>query len=413
MRLKLIPLKTILLTVIALFIFSASAYAQVFQELRTIVTRQISIPFRGWSKVYNVGETINLFSYEKKSGKYHFGIYSDDFAFFIVTDDIPFDVKEKELKKLPKPNGDLKDIKDEKLIKHYKDAYLYVRKTALAGKYKTKSPEYLMSTDWDIPSVKENDPITIIGFKEKEEYTGYYFYFAIIKEKTADIYKAKYDKNTRLWNVPLHYLPSTEDPQVKAIINNHKEKYRAQEQARKEELRRIEEEKKLQEREEELRKEAEYQAYRDSIAAAKVEQDMSEMKRCTPAIIKVGGWKMDSAGGIEVDITFTNCTSQKVKYVYFRGYFLNAVGDKCRNDITGSTEWKYRGVGPIDAMPKELQKNYYPNVEFWRFGNPKFYSSIAHTFRLSSVTIEYMNGKKTTLSGAELKKRVKYESFWN
>ena len=59
MRLKLIPLKTILLTVIALFIFSASAYAQVFQELRTIVTRQISIPFRGWSKVYNVGETIN------------------------------------------------------------------------------------------------------------------------------------------------------------------------------------------------------------------------------------------------------------------------------------------------------------------------------------------------------------------
>ena len=82
MKTKLISLQTILLTVLVLFIFSASTNAQVSQELRTTVTRQISIPFRGWSKVYNVGETINLFSYEKKSGKYHFGIYSNDFAFF-------------------------------------------------------------------------------------------------------------------------------------------------------------------------------------------------------------------------------------------------------------------------------------------------------------------------------------------
>ena len=51
MKTKLISLQTILLTVLVLFIFSASTNAQVSQELRTTVTRQ-------------------------------FGIYSNDFAFF-------------------------------------------------------------------------------------------------------------------------------------------------------------------------------------------------------------------------------------------------------------------------------------------------------------------------------------------
>lgn len=107
-------------------------------------------------------------------------------------------------------------------------------------------------------------------------------------------------------------------------------------------------------------------------------------------------------------ISLSNCSSQKVKYVYFRGYFLNAVGDICRNEITGSTEWKYRGVGPIDPFPKTSDDSSYGHRHTYFFGNPRFYSRIAEKFRLSSVTIEYMNGTKKVLSGAELKKRVKY-----
>ncbi len=134
----------------------------------------------------------------------------------------------------------------------------------------------------------------------------------------------------------------------------------------------------------------------------------TRLKALTPAFIEIFGWSMDSAGGIEVDITFTNCSSQKVKYVYFRGYFLNAVGDICRNEITGSTEWKYRGVGPIDPFPKTSDDSSYGHRHTYFFGNPRFYSRIAEKFRLSSVTIEYMNGTKKVLFGAELKKRVKY-----
>lgn len=291
---------------------------------------------------------------------------------------------------------------------YYKKACARAREKALSGQYKTIAPVTLHPVGYSIYSVIENDPITIIGFRELRDFANRpYYRYAILNNKCAEFFESSGYQNIMI-DLPLGYLPSTDDPQVKAIIDRGKAEFVKQ---RQEEERRIAAEKEAQaekEKEDKRRMEAEYQAYRDSIAAAKVEKDMAEMKSSAPAIIKVGDWNMDSAGGITVDITFTNCTSQKIKYVYFRGYFLNAVGDKCRNDITGSTEWKYRGVGPIDAMPKELQKNYYPNVEFWRFGNPKFYSTIAHTFRLSSVTIEYMNGKKTTLSGAELKKRVKY-----
>ena len=399
MKTKLVSLKTILLTVIALFIFSASINAQI----DTKVTQSFNIRGTGWRKVLRSGTPVTVFAYKHKGDVYSFGIYSDDYAGIIDLNIFPFEVEEKPLKKLPDAQG---KKASQELMTYYKKACARAREKAFAGKYKTTSPDMFVS-GWGGYSVSKDEPITIIGYKETKDYVGPIQYLAIIKNDDARVYHTLGTIQHTI-DFPLYYLPSTDDPQVKAILDKEKAVIVKKQQ---EKERKIEEEKKAQaekEKEEERRMEIEYQAYRDSMAAAKVEQDMAEMKRCSPAIIKVGGWYMDSAGGIEVDITFTNCTSQKVKYVYFRGYFLNAVGDKCRNDITRSTEWKYRGVGPIDAMPKELQKNYYPNVEFWRFGNPKFYSSIAHTFRLSSVTIEYMNGKKTTLSGAELKKRVKY-----
>ena len=79
---------------------------------------------------------------------------------------------------------------------------------------------------------------------------------------------------------------------------------------------------------------------------------IADYKKMGPALFKVLGWYMDSAGGITVSIEVTNCSSQRIKYVTFKGYFLNAVGDKCRNEIGGGTEWRGKGVGPIEAFPK-------------------------------------------------------------
>ena len=124
---------------------------------------------------------------------------------------------------------------------------------------------------------------------------------------------------------------------------------------------------------------------------------------------EVGRDVCDYAGGNEVTIKFTNCGSLKIKYVYFTGYFLNAVGDKCRDEVSGSTVWKYTGVGPVSRIPNTPDR-FGSYIKYFH-SDPLFYSKNARKFRLSSVTIEYMNGKKTVLSGSELDDRVDYTDY--
>ena len=134
-------------------------------------------------------------------------------------------------------------------------------------------------------------------------------------------------------------------------------------------------------------------------------------KKNSPFIISDISWSANSVGGIEVSLSITNCTGQTIKYVTFQGYFINAVGDKCRNDISGSTTWKARGVGPIGPCPTTAD-NYYDRKNNcgarYSFDDLTFYTRVAHTFRLSSVTVEYTSGRKITLSGANLNKHVRY-----
>lgn len=85
---------------------------------------------------------------------------------------------------------------------------------------------------------------------------------------------------------------------------------------------------------------------REAAAKVKIKEEIAFLQSHAPAFIEIEGWNKDRANGIAVDIAFKNGVTQKVKYVYFKGFFLNAVGDKCRNEINGTVEWKYRGVGP-------------------------------------------------------------------
>ena len=95
---------------------------------------------------------------------------------------------------------------------------------------------------------------------------------------------------------------------------------------------------------------------------------------------------------------------QKIKYIYFIGYFLNRVGDKC--NLGNGTVWKARGIGPIESRPlnlEELNKDY--TMEFY-FDKGSFYSYVADSFVLSSVTIEYFDKTKILLTGEKLKKCI-------
>ena len=397
-------LRIIILVVLVTFTFNPSASAQV----ETKATQNFTINGEGWNKVIHYGAPVTIFSYKQTSDTHSFGIYSDDYAGVIHMKIIPFDVQPKQLKELPN------SISKKKLDSYYSKACAKAREKALAGKYKTIANDLILSNQMWV-SVSKGEPMTVVGYKVESNYGSSNFYYAIVNNDAAGICHSYYLDKIVIDNVPLPFLPSTSDPQVLAYIKSEdqriKDRKSAEMRARNEkaaEERRLEAERKAKQEEEERRLEAKWKAEQDSINKIRKEENFANLRTLSPAFIEVTGWTMDSAGGITVSIRFTNCSSQKVKYVYFRGYFLNAVGDKCRNDITGSTEWKYRGVGPISPLPKTLEEMSYDHIDFWNFGNPKFYSTIADKFRLSSVTIEYINGGKTTLSGAELKKRVKY-----
>ena len=107
-----------------------------------------------------------------------------------------------------------------------------------------------------------------------------------------------------------------------------------------------------------------------------------------------------------------NCSTETIKYISFQGYFTNAVGDKCYNEIGGGTVWKAKGVGPIGPRPTSIDnydERYGRNEGSYDFDNLTFYSRTADSFHMSSVTIQYMSGKTITLSGQNLKKHIRYK----
>ena len=380
-----IHLRTIVMAVIAVIAYSTNATAQV----ETRITQNLTINGGIWTKVLKAGDPVTIFSYKQDGDTHSFGIYSDDYAGEIDMRGIPFNVDSKQLKKLPKSS--------KKVLKTYTPmACAKARENAFAGKYKTTAPDMFFGTNALEITVTKNTPISIVGFKVvPDPYSGItkYYYYVVKKDEAglcdnSSLYKFVMN------DVPLPFLPSTDDPQVKAFIAKEKQAMKERKAA---EMRDLEEKARKQREEQEAQRKA------------LEEQEFEDLKLMDPAYIEVKKIKMDNAGGNEVTIKFTNCSSQKIKYVYFTGYFLNAVGDKCRDEINGSTVWKYTGVGPVSRIPNTPDR-FGSYIKYFH-SDPLFYSKNARKFRLSSVTIEYMNGKKAVLSGAELDDRVDYTDY--
>ena len=383
MRIKLFSLQTMLLVVLA--VFSTNVIAQV----ETRITQNLTINGGIWTKVLKAGDPVTIFSYKQDGDTYSFGIYSDDYAGEIDLRGVPFNVDSKQLKKLPKnPKKGLKTYTPMACAK--------ARENAFAGKYKTTAPDMFFGTNALDITVTKNTPITIVGFKVvPDPYSGITnYYYSVLKKDEAGLCDNSSLYRFVMNDIPLPFLPSTDDPQVKAFIANKKQAIKD-------------------------RKAAEERAYREDFQKrmeeeaaqrkALEEQEFEDLKLMDPAYIEVKKIKTDYAGGNEVTIKFTNCGSLKIKYVYFTGYFLNAVGDKCRDEVSGSTVWKYTGVGPVSRIPNTPDR-FGSYIKYFH-SDPLFYSKNARKFRLSSVTIEYMNGKKTVLSGSELDDRVDYTDY--
>lgn len=463
------------------------------QSIKTTVIRSFDAQ-KMFTTVHSfaIGDTVTIYAFKKKSDKYNFVVETEDYASRIVCLSIPFDVTEKQLKKLPNALGSEMGELIKNLQKNVESRQKQkCKRQALAGNYKRKViANYFLSPSEDaVGKLSERDEVHIVGYRKNN--TGYEY--ALYNDKVAGVFKSSTNSNLFSDQSDLQYLPSTNDADVQQLIA---EKQRILSQKRTEE--------KLQYRQKALNGEVIgilsymekssnggnsfkggdtvcvvgytgagnthcYALYSDKAAcavktttkpqyifknASSIQFDLlpfhddpevktllskqqkiidsvmtiklAESKRVLaesqqkliqlykendPVIVHVDSWEANSAGGIEVNLSVTNCATQPIKYITFQGYFTNAVGDKCQNEIGGGTIWKGRGVGPIGPRPTTLEnfnERFDDNKGSYNFDNLSFYSRVAAYFQLSSVTIQYMNGKTITLTGANLKKHVRY-----
>lgn len=355
---------------------------------------------------FYAGESVTIHAYKKKSGKYHFLIETEDYATIINCSNIPFHATEKELKKLPNALSNEADVllkerqnavyqrhekkeRDARLVKEKAkaDAKAQYRVKALNGQVKGKlsfTGRWKLEDENGLHRLCDEGTVSIVGYSK----VGNLHYYAVYSDEVVGSFHSTLPTHQTFDNykdIEFNNLPSNSDPKVLLVLKEQSvivDSLRA--------IERVEEDRKTKET---------------------IVKRIQEYKENQPFIIDNISWSSNSVGGIYVSLNIINCANQTIKYVTFQGYFLNAVGDKCRNEIGGGTIWKARGVGPIGPSPTTIDNNYERiqkcNANY-DFDDITFYSRSANTFRLSSVTVEYTNGRKITLSGTNLDKHVRY-----
>lgn len=479
---------TFLLTLLCAITISA-------QSIKTTCTKKINInQSLDEFSLLDFGDSVTIYSFKEKNGFYFFNIETERYAGLMRTNDVPFDVTEKELKRLPDALGDKQKefIQSRKLIVEQKIAKER-RERVFSGAYK-----YIISNSYALTAVngthdklQKGDTVSVVGYKKGRTDDLY----ALFNDKIAGIYTT----NSYPFTVLIKesgVLPSIEDPDVQQFIESKRREIMQRKVEEKvnyrnkvlkgeikgvlckgDELECVEDGTRPFENGDTvsvlgyskidllhyfaLYSDANIGIFRsttkpnhlfkddsaidfeilpsyddpevkyvlkekkpevDSVGAIKRSEFLKKYEETAtslikvykdnePFIVEVDSWSSNSAGGITVRLTITNCSSNTIKYANFQGYFKNAVGDKCYNEIGGGTVWKARGIGPIGPRPTTVDnclERMYDCKASYSFDNISFYSRVANTFHLSSVNIQYMNGKTVTLTGANLEKHVKY-----
>ena len=357
----------------------------------------------GWISTYGkdvpqVGDTVIIIGYKKDYSQSSYALYNDKYAnvYIAYASTFPFN---REFDWEHMPSSDDADVttllnrKKNEIKQKIEEEKRKYQEYALQGNILGVFVKGLY--DWDIPEdflIEDKDTVHVIGYSKSDKFHN----VAMYNEKGAYILKSKssmYSGISRYIKqvnneIKFEWLPSTSDPKVLTIIDRQKQ-------------------------------------VADSIHELRTKQEIEELKTkeleliamykaMSPVFIKLVSWNTNSIGGVEdIEVEIMNCSpTQTIKYISFQGYFTNPVGDKCQNEIGGDYTWKARGVGPIGPAPTNLDnfwERFYEMKGSYNFDDIGFYSRTAQYIHISSVTIQYMNGKSITLSGTNLEKHLKYE----
>lgn len=114
-------------------------------------------------------------------------------------------------------------------------------------------------------------------------------------------------------------------------------------------------------------------------------------------IADFGIWEVNSAGGVEIYAYIVNPKTSPIKYVKITAGIFNAVGDAVGSEIGGVHTKTMTLTGPVENEEGEV------NVT-WK---PQWYNHTASCVKISSVSVQFINGSISTYSGKNLKRAFK------
>lgn len=102
---------------------------------------------------------------------------------------------------------------------------------------------------------------------------------------------------------------------------------------------------------------------------------------------------VNSVGGVSVQLKFKNISDKTIKYLDWRGYCLNAVGDIVFNDINRyDYDFSGRYTGPLKSGA--IASPYWDCI---------IYNSSAKKLHVAGIDLEYMDGSKIHIAEKDLK----------
>lgn len=147
----------------------------------------------------------------------------------------------------------------------------------------------------------------------------------------------------------------------------------------------------------------------DRIAAeAKAAEEREKAEAAKTAADKIHGIiqvhyakiiNINSAGGVKVQIAWTNKSPKTIKYITFIAEPYNAVGDRVRCEIKNNDSAWLQVTGPVETGGGS---EYYSGYWYGSIWENVWYNSTAKTIKITKIEIEYMDGSKEEIKGENL-----------
>lgn len=115
--------------------------------------------------------------------------------------------------------------------------------------------------------------------------------------------------------------------------------------------------------------------------------------------------EIDSAGGVDVEIAWTNKSSKTVKYITFVVAPYNAVGDLVHSEIGNKTSVRLQETGPIaTGEGSKWFDSIYADLRGWigSYWSNVWYNYSVDTLKFEGIEIEYMDGTTEEIKGDAL-----------